>query len=114
MIKLIEIEIKPKKRWEVIFQSYGWRAGIYVPENTSLQEVSYLEKHDKPELFYLIRGKIILVISKDGETLEKVEMDKGKIYIVTEWHNAYRPMDCEGIALVVEAPDIETVYRKLK
>ncbi len=85
-----------------------------MPENTSLREISYLEKHDKPELFYLIKGKIILVISKDGKTVEEVEMDKGKIYIVNEWHNAYRPMGCEGIALVVEAPDIETIYRRLK
>jgi hypothetical protein len=37
----------------------------------------------------------------------------GKIYVVDEWHNAYRPHGREGIALVVEAPDIETEYIQL-
>ncbi len=49
-----EIKILPKKRWEVIFQSSDWKVGIYVPELKSFKEITYLEKHDKPELFYLV------------------------------------------------------------
>ena len=41
-------------------------------------------------------------------------MEPGKIYIVDEWHNAYRPNGVEGIALVIEKPDIKTEYAEIK
>jgi len=109
---MIKINIKPEKRWDVVYETSNWRVGIYVPENTSINDVNYLEKHDKPELFYLVKGKIVLVLSSDGKEIKEVEMEKDKIYIVTEWHNAYRPDGAEGIALVIEAPDINTEYMK--
>ena len=40
-------------------------------------------------------------------------MEEGKIYIVEEWYNAYRPDGCEGVALVIERMDIKTEYVKI-
>ncbi len=110
-----EIHIKPKHRWKVVFEEDGrWRCGIYVPEYTSKDQVEYLEKHNAPELFLLIKGKIVLLLSNDGREIIEKPMEKGKIYIVTEWHNAYRPNGSEGVALVIERTDIETEYVKLR
>ncbi len=85
-----------------------------MPEFTSLSEVDYLEKHDAPELFLLLEGKVVLVLSEDGAELREVPMERGKLYVVTEWHNAYRPGNCRGVALVVERTGISTTYKKLK
>jgi len=110
-----EIPIKPKQRWEVVFEENGkWRCGIYVPEYSSRNEVKYLEKHNAPELFLLVKGKIILLLSEDSKNVVEKPMEEGKIYIVTEWHNAYRPNGCEGVALVIERLDIETEYAEIK
>ncbi len=54
------------------------------------------------------------MLSDDGKTIREVNMEKNMIYIVEEWHNAHRPGGCEGVALVIEAPDIKTVYREIK
>ncbi|MCD6196378.1 MAG: hypothetical protein J7J82_06305 [Staphylothermus sp.] len=108
------LNISPKSRWEVIFKDNDhWQAGIYVPENTSREDIKYLEKHDAPELFYLIEGRIVLVISSDLKTFHEVEMQPGKIYIVDEWHNAYRPEGVKGIALVIEKTNIKTQYNEI-
>ena len=100
LIKVIDVETK--ERWRVVFREDGkWQVGLYSPENTSLQEIKTLKKHDAPELFMLVRGSVILVIEENGE-LREVPLEYGKLYIVEEWHNAYRPGREEGIALVVE------------
>ncbi|NAZ24724.1 MAG: hypothetical protein GU357_03020 [Thermofilum sp.] len=108
------IEANSKERWQVVFREENkWQVGIYIPENTSLEEVAVLEKHNRPELFFLVKGEIVLVLSRDGSRIEEVKMLPGKIYVVDEWHNAYRPYGREGVALVVEAPDIQTEYIQL-
>ena len=95
-----EIPIKPRQRWEIIFEENGrWRCGVYVPEHSAL--------------FLLIRGRIVLLLSKDGRSIVEKPMEEGKIYIVEEWHNAYRPGGCEGVALVIERMDIKTEYVKI-
>ncbi len=110
-----EIEIKPKGRWEVVFREADkWQCGIYVPEFTSIEEITWLEKHDAPELFYLVRGSVVLVLSPDGKEIREVPMREGVIYVVDEWHNAYRPRGVEGIVLVIERVGISTQYLKLK
>ena len=43
----------------------------------------------------------------------EVPMKEGVIYIVDEWHNAYRPGNVEGIALVIERVGVKTEYIKL-
>jgi hypothetical protein len=108
---MLMLEARSDQRWQVIFREGDrWQVGIYTPENTSLNEIVVLERHDRPELFLLVSGEIVLVLSKDGSQLEEVRMLPGKIYIVDEWHNAYRPLGKSGIALVIEAPDITTEY----
>jgi len=103
------------ERWQVVFRDGDrWQAGIYIPENTSREEVVVLERHNRPELFVLLEGKITLVLSEDGVALKEVEMEPGKLYVVEEWHNAYRPGGAKGVALVVEAPDVETEYMSLE
>lgn len=107
------IEIEAKRRWEVVFRDGdSWQLGVYVPENESIDDVKILEKHDCPEMFYLVRGRIVLVLSS-GDELEEVEMEEGKIYIVECWHNAYRPEGSPGVALVVERPSVKTEYRPI-
>ena len=107
------IEVSGRERWRVVFRdSDRWQLGIYVPENEKLEDIEFLEKHDCPELFILVDGRVTLVLS-DGDRLEEVEMEKGKAYVVEAWHNAYRPGGVHGIALVVERPDVKTEYRRL-
>ncbi|ABL77425.1 cupin domain-containing protein [Thermofilum pendens] len=102
------------ERWTVAYRENDkWQVGIYIPENASLREVTVLEKHDRPELFVLLEGEITLVVSEDGSELREVKMEPGKLYVVDEWHNAYRPGGRRGVALVVEAPGVETEYMEV-
>ena len=107
------IDISSKERWKVVFEDPGrWRIGLYKPEFKSLEEISYLEKHDRPELFLLLDGRMVLVVQQGGsDKIQEVELRRGRLYIVEEWHNGYRPGGCEGIALVVEAHDTKTIYK---
>jgi len=110
-----EIPVRPKQRWEVVFEENGkWRCGIYVPEYTSKNQVECLEKHNAPELFLLVKGKIVLLLSHDSKEVVEVPMKEEVVYIVDEWHNAYRPNGEEGVALVIERTDIETKFLKTK
>ena len=110
-----KIVVKPTRRWEVVFRDDGrWQAGIYVPEYTSREEIKQLEKHNVPELFLLISGSIVLVTSIDGEKIIETPMEPGVLYIIDEWHNAYRPGGKEGVALVIEGVDVETVFIDIK
>jgi len=61
----------------------------------------------------LVRGSVVLVIEENGE-LKEVPLEYGKLYIVEEWHNAYRPCGKEGIALVVERPYIKTEFKEVQ
>ncbi len=109
--------IRPEagERWRVVFRDRDrWQVGIYVPENASAEEVAVLERHTCPELFLLLEGRVVLVVSEDGSSTREVEMEPGKLYVVEEWHNAYRPGGGKGVALVVEAPDVQTEYASLK
>ncbi|MEZ0346753.1 MAG: hypothetical protein ABWK01_09395 [Infirmifilum sp.] len=104
-----------QERWIIVFSdSNKWRAGIYIPENNSLEEIIILERHNRPELFTLLEGEMILVVSEDGVMIDEVPMRQGQIYIVEEWHNAYIPRGKTGKALVIEADDIETEYMFIK
>ncbi|RLG72997.1 MAG: hypothetical protein DRO23_09675 [Thermoprotei archaeon] len=112
---VVRIPIKPKQRWEVVFKDNNrWQCGIYVPEFTSKDQVTWLEKHDGPELFYLVEGSIVLVLSENGKEIIEVPMEENTIYIVNEWHNAYRPKGVKGVALVIEKTNVKTEFLKLK
>ena len=41
-------------------------------------------------------------------------MEPGKLYVVNEWHNAYRPSGEYGVALVIEKTNIRTRYASIK
>lgn len=108
------IDVRTEERWKVVFrEGEKWQVGLYSPENTSLEEIKTLEKHDAPELFMLVRGSMVLVVEEDGN-LREVPLEYGKLYIVEEWHNAYRPGGKEGVALVVERPDIKTEFKEVR
>ncbi len=112
---MLRLDLSVGGRWRVLFTDDGrWRLGVYRPENESLGDIEFLERHDVPELFYLVRGRVVLVVSGDGVGFEEVELEPGYAYVVTEWHNAYRPGGCEGVALVVEASGVRTEYRPFK
>ncbi len=110
---MIEIPLSPDSRWKVLFKNEKWQCGLYRPEFTSITEIKFLEKHSCPELFFLIGGNICLVLSKDGREVERKALQKNKLYIIVEWHNAYRPEGKEGIALVVECSDVKTEYAEI-
>jgi len=107
--------LAPRGRWEVVFRdSDRWQVGVYVPEYTSIGEVVMLEKHDAPELFYLVKGSIVLVLSSDLREIREVAMEPGRLYVVDEWHNAYRPNGVEGVVLVVERAGVKTEYARIR
>ena len=106
------VELKQKERWRVFFNEGLWQAGLYRPEHENIKEIDVLEKHDAPELFYLIRGNIVLVIGENGK-IHEVGMEAEKAYIIEEWHNAYRPEGAEGLALVIERTNIRTEFKPI-
>ncbi|RLG79630.1 MAG: hypothetical protein DRO40_12520 [Thermoprotei archaeon] len=109
------INVIPRQRWEIVFRDNdSWQAGIYYPEYISREEIDILEKHNVPELFYLIQGEIILVLSRDLKEIKEVPMEPGKLYIIDEWHNAYRPNGKNGVALVIERTNVKTIYTRIK
>ncbi len=108
------LDIQTKERWKVVFKDEGkWLLGVYVPENLKMEDIKFLERHDAPELFILVKGKMILVVA-DGNNLEEIEMKHNIPYIVTGWHNAYRPKGTEGVALVIERDGVKTEYRNIR
>ncbi len=111
---MIEIPFSVNSRWKVVFKTMAWQCGIYQPEFTSAGEIEYLEKHDHPEAFLLIKGAITLVLSENGAGLKEIPLRRNCLYIITEWHNAYRPEGEEGIALVIEPPTVRTQYLNLR
>ncbi len=111
---MIEIPIYTGSRWRVVFKTKGWQCGIYRPEFTSVEDITYLERHNRPEVFVPVKGNIVLVLSEDGNMLREIPLRKNNLYVITEWHNAYRPDGKEGIALVIEHPAIKTEYLSLE
>ncbi len=109
------IPVESKERWRVIYkENEKWQCGIYIPENKSLNEIKFVERHNAPELFMLIKGNVTLVIVDEEGNLKEIPMKPEEIYIIATWHNAYRPNGKEGIVLVIERPDIKTEYMSLK
>lgn len=102
-----ELKLKGGKRWEVLFKEGNWLVGLYCPEHTSKEQVEVLEKHDFPELFYLVEGDVTLLI---GEKCKEVKLAKNKAVVVEDWHNAYG----KGKVLVVEREGVKTEFKQLR
>jgi len=100
------------ERWQVLCGDEGhWRLGIYAPPEASRTEVEELERHDCPELFVLLEGRLTLVLSKDGGIVE-VPLEAGKPILVEAPHAGYCPDGPHtGAALVIERDAFETEYR---
>lgn len=111
---VLRVPLEREGRWSVIFRdNKRWQCGLYVPEYTSKEQVKCLEKHDGPELFYLVEGEIVLVLSVDGKDIVEVPMERNMVYIVDEWHNAYRPNSVKGISLVIEKTNVKTQFLEI-
>ena len=99
--------------WKVAFRDEGkWLFGLYSPENTSLEEVDFLEKHDGPELFYLMNGAVTLVV-KEKEEIEEIPLQRDIVVIVDTWHNAYSPKGKRGVCLVIEKDGVSSEIQKI-
>lgn len=101
------------ERWQVLCgDTAHWRVGLYSPNLCSRADVTELERHDCPELFLLLDGRLTLVLSEGGGRVREVALDIGKPVLVTSPHNGYCPDGPHtGRALVVERDAFQTEYR---
>lgn len=103
---------EPKVRWQVMCGDDGhWRAGMYSPMEASAAEVVELEKHDCPELFLLVSGRVTLVVA-DGAATREIRLKLGQPVLVAAPHTGYCPDGpMTGVAFVVERDSFDTEYR---
>lgn len=108
----VPLEVAPGVCWQVLCGDQGhWRLGIYSPSMQHLSEVKELERHDCPELFALLDGRVTLVLERDGRRVE-LPLEPGKPVLVTCPHSGLCPDGpYTGRALVVERDSFDTVYR---
>lgn len=102
--------------WQVICGDTGhWRAGLYSPEFSRADQCQELERHDCPELFFLVSGRLTLVIEEAAGGVREVELEAGRGLLVTSPHNGFCPDGPHtGLALVVERDEFDTVYHERK
>lgn len=101
----------PYERWQVLGgDTNHWRVGFYSPEVGHQSEIQELERHDCPELFMLISGRVSLVLADDdGERI--VELLPQQPLIVTCRHAGFCPMGpYSGTAIVIERDAFTTEY----
>ena len=103
------------QRWQVLCgDSAHWRVGLYAPDLASREQVVELERHDCPELFLLLSGRLTLVLSVGGQVVER-PLEPGKPVLVVNPHNGYCPDGpFTGQALVVERDAFQTEYRRVE
>jgi len=107
------LEIAKGERWQVLCGDEGnWRVGIYSPGETCADDIAELEKHDIPEFFLLLSGRMSLLLSEAGKLKEFV-LEEGKPTLITAPHCGFCPDGPHsGTALVVERDAFNTEYRK--
>lgn len=91
-------------RWQVVCGDEGsWRAGIYAPPEARREEVVELERHDCPELFLLLEGRMTLVLADGQGGTRELPLQAGRPVLVSAPHSAYCPDGPHaGVAFVVE------------
>ncbi|HEY3449433.1 MAG TPA: hypothetical protein VGK67_23970 [Myxococcales bacterium] len=106
------LEVKPGVRWQVMGGDAGhWRVGVYSPPETRASDCAELERHDCPEYFHLLSGRMTLLI-KDGPQVREVPLSPGRPVLVTAPHSGFCPDGPHGgVALVVERDLFSTEYR---
>jgi hypothetical protein len=112
--------LSPTERavWQVLCGDAGhWRGGLYSPALAGREEVRELERHDCPELFLLLRGRLTLVLADDGADggARELALEAGRPVLVTAAHGGYCPDGPHtGVAFVVERDSFDTEYRPLQ
>lgn len=101
------------ERWQVMCgDEANWRVGVYSPGETCPADIAELEKHDCPELFLLLSGRVTLLLAKDGR-LQELPLDPGRPVLVDAPHCGFCPDGPHtGQAFVVERDRFDTEYRK--
>ncbi len=109
------LSIEPGKRWQVLCGDFGhWRLGVYSPPESSAEQCEELEKHDCPELFLLLSGKVSLVLAEKAGT-RVLALEPNKPVLVTSPHSGFCPEGAHtGAALVIERDSFDTEYRAAK
>jgi len=108
------IRLEGRREWRVLLRDKGkWLLGVYRPKFTGRTQVDKLEKHAGPELFFLVKGKVNLII-KEKERIRDVALKEGQAIVTDAWHNGYRPGGKEGICLVIERDGNPSRYLHLK
>jgi hypothetical protein len=102
----------PGVRWHVVCGDTGhWRSGMYSPPESSAADLKELERHDCPELFLLLSGRLTLVVA-DGPNVRELELKAGEPVLITAPHSGYCPDGPgTGVAFVVERDSFDTEYR---
>jgi len=106
------LDVSRGVRWQEVCGDEGrWRVGIYSPGESRPGEVTQLERHDCPELFLLVEGRLTLVLAREGELIE-LPLEPLRPVLVTAPHGAYCPGGPHtGVALVVERDAFDTELR---
>jgi hypothetical protein len=106
------LELADDTLWQVVCGDRDhWRAGVYSPAAVSGADLPELERHDCPELFLLLSGRLVLLIHREGE-VEEMELRQGQPVLVSSPHAGYCPDGPHsGRAFVVERDLFETEYR---
>jgi hypothetical protein len=100
-------------RWHVVCGDAGhWRGGLYSPEFGRARDVRELERHDCPELFVLLSGRVTLLVADGQGGTREVPLEPGKPVLVTAPHAGFCPNGAHtGVAFVVERDAFRTEYR---
>lgn len=110
------LAIAAGQTWQVLCGDRDhWRVGIYSPEQSSAAEIgelAALERHDCPELFCLLSGRLTLVLSDGAGGTRELALEPGVPVLVEAPHAGYCPDGPHtGAALVVERDAFDTEYR---
>jgi hypothetical protein len=101
-----------RTRWRVLCgDADHWRVGVYSPAATRADQLTELERHTCPELFWLLEGRLTLLLAgPDG--LRELPLEPGHPVLVTAPHDGFCPDGPHtGRALVVERDTFATEYR---
>ena len=101
------------QRWQVLCGDEGhWRVGVYAPAESRAADIVELERHDCPEFFLLIAGRMTLLMAKEGRIVEQ-PLELMRPILVDAPHCGVCPDGPHtGTALVVERDAFATEYRK--
>jgi hypothetical protein len=107
------LEAKAGVRWQVMCGDPGrWRVGVFSPPETKAADCVELEKHDCPEYFHLLSGRLTLVLSDGKGGVREQPLEAGRPVLVKVPHSAFCPDGPHtGAALVVERDAFDTEYR---